>query len=679
MKAMIWKELRECGTWAVLAGAVWCIFNYFGYHTMFSTEDVIRDPLRIWEGKIILNVVLGAVAGGMLGVIQILPELRRDQWAFLLHRPASATTLFAGKAIAGILMLIAIISISEAFGYYLLRFHLKLEIVSFWYLAVAVSIGILAGAVFYFSAVIAALRPAKVFGSRLLSLITALAIVVVLFLQPSFWQVLLCTVLCLIGLVLAAQSCFEAKGEYRRMKTVGRVALGSTLLAGGSIFGMGVIAFLSALVPRGFVATYFDSHNLEPYSGSYYRSDYYNLYDQFMDSQYYSYSVAYDLGRNVSMQMLKNTREVRAETRTAVVTKPAYRQYGRYIKRKEEDDIFSYYDTVGKRIVFYSMENRRIIGYSGPNGYYDVNHIPADGSAQFSGELLSDAGGNYLCFTDAVFQVDSSGRQIKRLIDGEADQPFQNVVPVNVGKIQRFWVVKSNAIEQYDAEGKRLLSVPLGPEERDGQYIGAVSVDADKHFLWFGRITKTWPGVHHLDSKCAEVTGTGKVLSRFEIDFGEQEGDIVVPFNMMFAGVVWPMLRNDTHLLSQQNWVVIDQLYGVFYRASDIVVSINTLIAAICLSVMSAWLFARRARLKLSLCCLWMGLTLLFGAVALIGLLALYPWPGHLACGQCKKLRDIENEECPHCHVPWPRPQRDGTEIISRDFQSHALASGGQE
>ena len=78
MKAMVWKELRECGTWAVLAGAVWCIFNYFGYHTMFSTSDNVRDPLRIWEGKNILNMVLGAFPGGMLGAIQILPELRLE-------------------------------------------------------------------------------------------------------------------------------------------------------------------------------------------------------------------------------------------------------------------------------------------------------------------------------------------------------------------------------------------------------------------------------------------------------------------------------------------------------------------------------------------------------------------------------------------------------------------------
>ena len=673
MKAMVWKELRECGTWAVLAGAVWCIFNYFGYHTMFSTADSVRDPLRIWEGKIILNMVLGAFAGGMLGSIQILPELRRDQWAFLVHRPASATTIFAGKVIVGILMLVAIVSISEAFGYYLLRFHLKLEIVSSWYLWVAISIGILAGAVFYFSAMIAALRPAKVFGSRLLSLMTAFAIVSVLFLLPTYWQMLLCAVLCLIVLTLAALSCFQAKGDYRRMATVGRVVLGGTLLVGGSVFGMGVIALLCALVPKDFITSYFDGFDSDPDPDLAYYS--YvdpawsrDFYDQFMSSLYYS-----------DMQKLRNTREVRAENRTAVVKKPAYRQYGRYVKRKEDDGIFSYYDTIGKRIVFYSVETRRIIGYSGPNGYYDVNHLPTNGSASFTGELLGGLDSNYLCFSDAVFQVDSSGHKVKRLINGEANQPFQNVVPVNIGGKQRFWVMKRDAIEQYDIEGKRLLTVPLGPGERGSQYISVGSVDADTYFLWFGQINKDWLGVHHLNSKNVRVTGTGKVLGWFENDPGDQGSSFVFPINMLFSGVTLPMLRNDTHLLSQQNWGVVDQLYGVFYRSSNITVSLESLFVVIGLSLLSAWLLARRARLKPALCCLWMGLTLLFGAVALIGLLALYPWPVHLACGQCKKLRDIENEECPHCHAPWPRPQHDGTEIISREFQTRALAAGGQE
>ena len=42
-----------------------------------------------------------------MGLLQILPELRRDQWAFLVHRPASRTTLFFGKALPGVCLYLA--------------------------------------------------------------------------------------------------------------------------------------------------------------------------------------------------------------------------------------------------------------------------------------------------------------------------------------------------------------------------------------------------------------------------------------------------------------------------------------------------------------------------------------------------------------------------------------------
>ncbi len=675
MKAMIWKELRENAPWAVLICASWCIFNFFGYNMMFSANGVIRDPLQSWDGKVILNAMVAALGGGLLGAVQILPELRRDQWAFLLHRPASASSLFAGKAVAGVLMLFTIISIPETMVFYLLRFRQGLEIVSFWYLAISIGIAFVIALIVYFSAVIAALRPTRVFGSRLLSLATAILIVVVLFVIPTYWQALLFAVVCLVVLVLAARGCFEAKGEYRRMATAGRVALGITLFVGGSALGMGVTAFLVSFIPKEHWLLYLSDNDPDAYN----RGELYDIYDQFHSVEYYRNSVAVLPVRDAFLLMLKNTREVSEMGSIAVVSKPVYLNIGRYIKWNTSGEIVTYYDTVGKRLVFYSTKTHRIIGYSGPLGYYDVNHVPRDGSASFSGELLGHLGHRYLYGSDAVYKTDESGRFIRRIITTEANRPFQNVVALGIGKAQRFWVLKRDVVEQYDADGKRLLSVPLGSGAEASQYIGLVTSYRDERFLWIAEIHKKWPGTHSLHLKILEISETGELQATTKAPYYDREGEAVVPAAMLLSGAVLPVLRNDTHILSSRSWATIDQLYGIFYRSSGFRVSFASVVWALGLSAAVGWFLARRARLRPALCWMWAGLTLLFGAVALIGLLAIYPWPLRLACGQCKKLRSIESQDCPHCNARWPKPGRDGTEIVSREFESRALVAGGQE
>jgi hypothetical protein len=44
------------------------------------------------------------VVGFLLGLIQILPELKRDRWAALLHRPVSRGVILRGKVVAGLIL-----------------------------------------------------------------------------------------------------------------------------------------------------------------------------------------------------------------------------------------------------------------------------------------------------------------------------------------------------------------------------------------------------------------------------------------------------------------------------------------------------------------------------------------------------------------------------------------------
>ena len=45
-----------------------------------------------------------ALLGAALGTLQILPELRRDRWVALLHRPVPRETILLGKLAAGLFL-----------------------------------------------------------------------------------------------------------------------------------------------------------------------------------------------------------------------------------------------------------------------------------------------------------------------------------------------------------------------------------------------------------------------------------------------------------------------------------------------------------------------------------------------------------------------------------------------
>ena len=105
MKAMLWKELRENLKWGALAFLALIMGEFYALsaaHT--SSSDNYRD-LTLMSSAFLLVSAFGCSAIGVgLALVQVLPELRRDQWAALLQRPVSRGTIFLGKVGAGLLL-----------------------------------------------------------------------------------------------------------------------------------------------------------------------------------------------------------------------------------------------------------------------------------------------------------------------------------------------------------------------------------------------------------------------------------------------------------------------------------------------------------------------------------------------------------------------------------------------
>jgi hypothetical protein len=104
MKAMIWKEMRENFKWALLGflGLLLAeIYALAGEQKSFSPQLGIS---LCGTAFLMMSSMGCAVVGGALGVAQILPERRRDQWAALLHRPVRREVIFFGKVATGLLL-----------------------------------------------------------------------------------------------------------------------------------------------------------------------------------------------------------------------------------------------------------------------------------------------------------------------------------------------------------------------------------------------------------------------------------------------------------------------------------------------------------------------------------------------------------------------------------------------
>jgi len=108
MRTLLWKELRENIVWAVLVmlalgGAEIYVLHHLRYFELVELN--FNDGVTLCKRPFLIVTMFGcAMAGLALGLLQVLPDLKRDRWAALLHRPLPRGRFFWGKALAGVLL-----------------------------------------------------------------------------------------------------------------------------------------------------------------------------------------------------------------------------------------------------------------------------------------------------------------------------------------------------------------------------------------------------------------------------------------------------------------------------------------------------------------------------------------------------------------------------------------------
>jgi hypothetical protein len=689
LRAMFWKECRENCGWALLGALGLTLGILYGVVSKgsgysFSIKNVF-DFWRAFSVAMMFGCVLIAAA---LGFLQVLPERRRDQWAFLFHRPASPGALFWGKALAGLAL-------------YLLATLVPLIAVGVWAatpgnmvapfdarLLLSGIVAVFSGSIAYFGALISASRSARWYGSRALPAIIGALLA---FAGPTacteFRPGMIQAAVFAAVYAAAAWGVFGAGGEGARRPWAGKIALSIVLCAAFTalytlaISGAG--AAYQALAPARRIASY-EQYGLS-HSGVIVRGRYVDDTSRDGRAAVRLASVSDVNGRPLPKQTDHYDRQYdRYQWPTTVGgwdSRYSYEDPRRYLqtvhtyRETHAPDVGWYYLARERRIAIYGLLDRRLAGWFGVDGFAPIG---APMPAPFPGEpvLLPDVNQQmpsiYL-FTHDIYRLDAfdsqgrfldiAQRKMTHIRHMAKDAAIVSVMPLSqIGAegLDGFVMKTSQGVEVIDARGAQIFLAPWARGE-DGVHtqVDMAAVlghehSSDKYLIRFASWGGRW-------MRCVVVEPGGKVLQQATLPNPTYAANTQPPAaaGLLVPPAGIPLVYNSSADGGQPATPAILAASFAF----------GLLWAALAWGVGARCAAERRVRIA------WSVLCYLFGLPGLLTLLAMRAWPPRVSCPQCGQKRVVSRERCEHCHAAFSEPKRDGTEI----FDGSRLALRGEE
>ena len=694
---MVWKEWRENARWAVLA--LIALALALGYQLYAAGLNTSSDPASaLWNGVAPVFLFGCPLLGAALGFAQTMPELRRDQWAYLVHRPVPRTTLFWGKAVTGL-------------GLALGATALPLGLLGLWaalpgdvaapfdtHLLLPGVAALLTIVPFYFAGMLLALRPARWYGSRALPLAAAVLASVLTRALPEFWMAALAALVFGAVLCLAAWGCFATKGEYAGLPRSGRAGLGASLYVGA---GLAIVTLI------GLTVAVLSSLTSQPYReppGPYYTIDTQGRVLRAMTSasgqksatdlsghpvplaqtssgpdltglQIVSLSNGYYLygGRRTNDEYTKPTRYVLSLTNG----------YQGIVNSSGEVSLW-YYLPAERRGVGYRQKTRRVFGYVGPTGFSPASQpdtsrfeVPYPAPSYWYEDTTHlyrypntvywlDISAVPVPIIHTLYAASSPGEiagagQIPSVLDPRGKRS-PNASLAAVAAAGQFFV--------YTPDGQRLFALPreYDPAQYDGISL-SVTPDGQKYFFWYSPSQKAQKAADgRLPQYITETAATGAVTRRYTLPPLPARFTAPSDVRAGLFGVLSPPMVTVAfwRLATRSSWdepgaPATFYLFLACSLASGVLGGVlMALISRRCGDMRRAQLF-------------WAILGLPLGLFGVLMLLGLRPWPGRVPCPNCGRPRDVDRDECPHCGAAFPRPAKDGTEIFDGEAEKTAV------
>lgn len=684
LSAMFWKEGRENLRWATLillclsASLAYAVYYELGRTTYNNSGDI-----PVWNSADLVFTIAAPLAGLALGLLQILPELRRDQWAFLVHRPATRTTLFFGKVVPGLCLYLLAVSLpllglaawDAAPGHVAAPFDFRFTL-SGW-------AAILTGLPFYFAGLLTALRPARWFGSRPLPVVAALTAPLTASWYGEFWQV---AVFCLASAAvfcLAAWGSFASSGDYDTQPKPARFALGVTAYAGilgVTIAGIALAAAVQQTLFPQLRAAYRSAQYQIDTTGRILRVTQDGLGKILSLTDLFGHPVPFPVGANAwggqPFQFLQVTELASLSYRQSV---DRYSQASRYIVPLRtflyhHDDTAWYYVCGTSQVVGYSEQTRLPISYLGPQGFSQSSAAAGRFPEHLGGSSHENNEGALLQFPHSVYRFDTDKETLTKLWPNSVAAHLEGACFLtqenknNSGVSEAYIIAASGRLQAFADTGKLLFDAPrVFPVSAYPILSVAISPSASRFYFWYAPINSSPPYALWSPSEIVTVNTQGRTLKATSLpalDARPNAGPTPA-----ITGALLPPGLNAAYAADKSALAASGDLearrawYGFRHDAGlGGVLALSTVFGLLAAAL--TWLICRRCGDAPKNRLLWAFGVFWLGGYGVLLLLALRAWPARVVCPICGRLRVVDRSSCEHCGAQFARPVRDGTEIF---------------
>lgn len=680
MKALIWKEWKENARWALLGGLALALACAWMLHQALLTNNWEL----VWSQGLMPFTLLAPVIGAAFGFLQIIPELRRDQWAFLVHRPVSRGTIFFGKVVAGLSLYILAVTLPLLGVALWLRVpgHLPGPFIGQLFLPAIADI--CGGAVFYFAAVATALRPphSRRHFMRALNFPAAMGCQALLVFVPYLWIALLVVAIFLAVMGVAAWGAFLSTGNFETQPKSARAATVIALYTGTALTIaalIGVIATLIPSTPGDYSYTRYEVDTLgrivRATQGNSVTMKVTDVNGKTLKSSdgkpwawnHFVSAASVSLGKEP-----EQTLEFRDPKSYAFSFSPSDP-----INEDTTGDTWFYVRDQGLLYGYKATRSSFVLfGYLGPDGF-----SAAEGALprRFEGRLLNFSW-NYqsrlLRFPNSVYWLDLGARQVQRLYEAANSQQILGATVYSddgYGRPQTHTgavVVEGRNIHLYSRAGTPLFVTPLEHSAADYPSLTLYGLPKHSVSIWYRhKTTEEKPA--HLPIQVTEVSASGAALKHSSLPVlanpSFQGSSVSANF---FAALVPPGAMAAIGVYATAGAATGQELPQYILRnmksesAAWLAFTLVSVAAAFFCAAL-AWLIGKRCADGPRAQWAWTIGVFLSGFFGLLTMLMLRDWPFRETCASCDQKRVVERKACEHCGSSFAAPAPDGTEIFA--------------
>lgn len=680
MRAVIWKEWRQGIGPAALYLICISFLSVAAITARGADHTALLDNL-FTEGGVVFPIV-----ALIFGVAKFTLDSWGDWWALLTHRPVQRSTLFFGKAFAGLslYLLATAIPLAAALAWISVPSHFQAPFDL--RMALPGIVDLFCGAAFFFAGALIVMRDARWYGSRLAGIGVPIFGAFAARVSTEFWQAMLWAVVAIVITGAAALGTFVAGGRYETQPRVFRAATGVSVGA-----GLLLAMFIANAVPMIF---FFISHGMLSRS-------YKTMPDGTIVLTSQMLGRVLD-ARDLEGRPVQQSQDVEAKRLllgTGGISLPlrpgdsgTYRDTSRFFFQMEPSNAAEattwYYVTRSRLFADYDNESGDIVGWLGPGGFSSGGKMPArnfEASLSSNDELrlysvIHNAATPLLVSPDAVYRVDLAGRSVERLFAADSGESILGAG--QWGNMMRrpdyFAFSTTQRTVVAGADGIVRFSVVRDPEVST---YGAVVVSraGSDMVLWYYPAVKGTDRVSAPPVLVTRLSAEGTFKQRFRLPFQPvltppAWGRVFLPW------VVTPITAPAAAAISNGrfNWHSPDAQLGTSsdamsgsawsgaesYSQSQLAIVWTLCALASLVPTILAYRRGRKYAFTRGRLAIWTALAFVFGPVGFLLMLSLLDWPAHEKCPACARMRVVNRELCEFCGAPFPSPAPDGTEVL---------------